>query len=121
VPLVQIDLPRTLYEEKGSQISTEVHQALIESIDTPANDKFQIFRPRDLGELVFGTYPGVDRRTLVVLQILMVHHYTVEQKREMFRCIVTRLAAIGIRREDTFIGVTENAYEDWYAGRLYGE
>src|SRR5258708_34745399 len=49
----------------------------------------------------------------------MVHHYTVEQKREMFRCIVTRLAAIGIRREDTFIGVTENAHEAWHAQRPY--
>jgi hypothetical protein len=121
VPLVQIDLPRTLYEEKGSQISAEVHQALIESLDTPANDKFQIFRPRELGELVFGTYPGVDRKTLVVLQILMVHHYTVEQKREMFRRVVIRLSAIGIRQEDVLIGITENAFEDWYAGRLYGD
>jgi len=121
VPLVQIDLPRSVYEQKGAQISTEVHQALIDSLDIPSNDKFQIFRPRELGELVFGTYPDVDRQTLVVLQILMVHHYTVELKREMFRCIVTRLSAIGIRREDIFVGVTENGYEDWYAGRLYGE
>jgi hypothetical protein len=34
---------------------------------------------------------------------------------------VTRLAAIGIRREDIQITVTENHYEDWYAGRLYDE
>jgi hypothetical protein len=37
------------------------------------------------------------------------------------RHIVTRLAAIGVRREDIQIAVTENHYEDWYAGRLHGE
>ncbi len=121
LPLVQIDLPRSVFEEKGSQISKEVHQAFIDSLDIPANDKFQIFRPRELGELVFDNYPGVDRKALIVLQILMVHHYTVELKREMFRSIVARLAALGIRPEDIFISVAENAYEDWYAGRLYGE
>lgn len=121
LPLVQIDLPRSLFDEKGSQISMEVHQAFIDALDVPANDKFQIFRPRELGELVFDNYPDVDRKTLIVLQILMVHHYTVELKREMFRSIVSRLAALGIRPEDIFISITENAYEDWYAGRLHGE
>jgi hypothetical protein len=51
----------------------------------------------------------------------MVHRYTVEQKRELYRHIVTRLAAIGIRPEDIQIGVTENHDEDLYAGRLHGE
>ena len=122
MPLVQIDLPRPLFEEKGPQISDEVHRAFIDSLDIPADDKFQIFRPRDEGELIFdSTYGGVDRRQLVVIQVLMVHRYTVELKRELYRHIVTRLAAIGIRREDIQIGVTENHYEDWYAGRLHGD
>jgi hypothetical protein len=122
MPLVQIDLPQTLFAEKGPQISDEVHRAFVDSLEVPADDKFQIFRPREAGELLFDpTYGGVDRKSLVVIQVLMVHRYTVELKREMFRHIVGRLAAIGIRPEDILIAVTENHYEDWYAGRLYGE
>jgi hypothetical protein len=61
MPLVQIDLPRPLFEKKGTQISGEIHQAFIDSLEIPADDKFQIFRPRDAGELVFDPgYGGVD-------------------------------------------------------------
>ncbi len=122
MPLVQVDLPRPLFAEKGPALSDELHQALIDALEIPADDKFQIFRPREDGELLFDPgYGGVDRRSLVVIQILMVRRYTVELKREMYSCIVKRLEAIGVRREDIQIAVTENYYEDWYAGRLHGE
>jgi phenylpyruvate tautomerase PptA (4-oxalocrotonate tautomerase family) len=122
MPLVQVDLPQPLFAEKGTALSEELHQALIDSLEIPADDKFQIFRPREDGELVFDPgYGGVDRRSLIVIQILMVRRYTVELKREMYTCIVKRLEALGVRREDIQIAVTENYYEDWYAGRLHGE
>jgi hypothetical protein len=81
MPLVQVDLPGPLFEQKGAQISAEIHQAFIDALEIPADDKFQVFRPREVGELVFDAgYGGVDRRNL-----------------------------------------TENHYEDWYAGRLHDE
>jgi tautomerase-like protein len=122
MPLVQVDLPRALFDEKGGKISSEIHQALIDSLAIPADDKFQVFRPRDEGEIIFDPgYNGVDRRSLILIQLLMVHMYPVDLKRELYRHIVTRLDAIGIRPEDIQIAVSENGYEDWYAGRLHGE
>ncbi len=122
MPLIQVDLPRPLFEEKGSQVSAEIHRALIEALEIPADDKFQVFRPREADELVFDPgYGGVDRRNLILIQVLMVHLYPVERKRELYRHIVTRLAAIGVRREDIQVAVTENHHEDRYAGRLHGE
>jgi hypothetical protein len=53
MPLVQVDLPRPLFAEKGSKISAEIHQAFIDAMEIPADDKFQVFRPREAGELVF--------------------------------------------------------------------
>ena len=35
MPLVQIDLPRALFEKKGTQISEEIHQAFIDSLEIP--------------------------------------------------------------------------------------
>jgi hypothetical protein len=122
MPLIQVDLPRPLFEQKGASISAEIHQALIEALEIPADDKFQVFRPREAGELVFDPgYGGVDRRDLILIQVLMVHLYPVERKRALYRHMVTRLAAVGVRREDIQIAVTENHHEDWYAGRLHGE
>jgi hypothetical protein len=122
MPLVQVDLPRALFDEKGDKIGNEIHQALIDSLAIPADDKFQVFRPRDDGEMIFDPgYNGVDRRSLILIQVLMVHMYPVDLKRELYRHIVTRLDAIGVRPEDIQIAVTENGYEDWYAGRLHGE
>jgi hypothetical protein len=122
MPLVQVDLPRALFDEKAGKISSEIHQALIDSLAIPADDKFQVFRPRDEGEIIFDPgYNGVDRRSLILIQVLMVHMYPVDRKRQLYRHIVTRLDAIGIRPEDVQIAVSENGYEDWYAGRLHGE
>ena len=88
----------------------------------PPNDKFQVLRPRDVGDLVFDpTYNNVERQNPILIQILMVHMYSADKKRGLYRAIVTRLANLGIRKEDILIAVTENGFEDWYAGRLHGE
>lgn len=122
MPLVQVDLPRALYEEKGDAISTELQAAFVEAAGVPADDKFQIFRPREAGEIRFERhYNNVDRRDLMIIQILMVHHYSVEKKRGLYRNMVGRLEKIGIRKDDILIAVTENGFEDWFAGRHHGE
>jgi hypothetical protein len=122
MPLVQVDLPRRVFAAHAEAMSAELQQAFIEALDVVLNDKFQIFRPRDEGEIVFDpTYGGIDRRGLVLIQVLMVHRYSVELKRRLYRAILTRLEAIGIRRQDVLIAVTENGFEDWCAGKLPGE
>ncbi len=122
MPLVQVDMPRPLYEKFAKAMSVEIHQASIEALGVNPLDKFQIFRPREEGEIIFEpTYNGVDRQNLVLIQLLMVHRYPVDQKRRFYRELVTRLEAIGLRRQDIHIAITENGFEDWYAGKLYGE
>jgi hypothetical protein len=122
MPLVQVDMPRAIYGAHGERISAELQHAFVEALDVPAEDKFQVFRPRDAGEIVFDPgYGGVDRRDLILVQVLMVHRYSVDMKRRLYRAIVEKLTALGLRREDIHIAITENGYEDWYAGRLHGE
>lgn len=119
MPLVQVDLDRALYREKGAQIGDEIHRAQveIEELQIPDEDKFQIFRVHDEGE-IFGDprYNNLDRRNLIVIQLLMVNRYPVALKNRLFGNIARRLAGIGIRPEDVFIAVTENGYEDWLPG-----
>lgn len=122
MPLVQVDLSKSMHQKFGKAMSEELQKACVESLDAPANDKFQVFRPREEGELVFDpTYNNVDRQNLVLIQVLMVHKYSADTKRKFYRNLVLKLEALGIRREDIQIAVTENGFEDWYAGRIYGE
>lgn len=119
MPLVQIHLDRELFDRAHDSLSTAIHQAQIESLDVPADDLFQVFIPHDVNELKFDpTYGGVDRQHLMVIHITMVHRYPVAKKRELYRAIVTRYERLGVRPEDIQIAISENGYEDWYAGKL---
>ena len=107
---------------KKDQISEKVHQAFVEALDVPADDKFQIFRPHGPGELVADPgYGGVDRRSMVSIQVTMVHMYPVTAKVGLYRQIAKRLEEVGIRHQDILISVLENGFEDWYPGKVGDE
>jgi hypothetical protein len=119
MPLIQVDLDRALFEEKGKQISDAIHAAQLEvpEMGIPATDKFQLFRPRDAGELVFDPgHGGVDRRSIVIIQITAVRRFPVRLKQALFEKIITRVAEVGLRTDDIFISFIENGFEDWKAG-----
>lgn len=122
MPMVQVDLRRDVFTEKGKAISQAIHDGLIDGLDMPADDLFQIFRPRDEGELVFSPdYGGVDRRDLVLIRITMVHMFPVDAKQRMYAAVVRRLEKAGVRHEDVLICVVEVGFEDWYAGSPLSE
>jgi hypothetical protein len=115
--MIQCDLSRELFEEKGPQISDAIHQGLIAGLDMPEDDLFQVFRPHGPGEIIFSpSYGGVDRRDMVLIRVTMVHMFSVATKQQMYREVVTRLEAIGVRHQDVLICVLEPGFEDWYAG-----
>lgn len=117
MPMVQIDLRRELFAEKGEAISAAIHQGLVDGLDMPADDLFQVFRPHDEGELVFSPgFGGADRRDLVLLRITMVHMFPVEAKNRMYKALVQHLEKAGVRHDDILVCVVEVGFEDWYAG-----
>jgi hypothetical protein len=119
LPLIQVDLDRDLFDSSHEKLSAAIHEAQIAALDIPAGDLFQVFRPRDAGELKFDPgYNDVDRQRLVLIRITMVHMYSVQKKQKLYRAIVERLGQHGVRAEDILISVVENGFEDWYAGRL---
>jgi hypothetical protein len=119
VPLIQVDLRRELFDSSQEQISRALQSAGEETLGTPSDDLFQVFRPRDEGELKFDpTYNGVDRRDMVLIQVLAVHMHPASAKQAFFRAVVDHLGAVGIRPADIHIALAENGFEDWYAGRI---
>lgn len=117
MPLVQIDLNRTTFETFGTQIGDEIHRALVIGLGVPEGDRFQVFRPRRDGELIYDLeFGGVHRTGLVLIQVLTVPWYTAAQKQTFFTEAAERLERLGVPRTDIFIAMTENRREDWYAG-----
>ena len=119
MPLIQVDLARDTFDKHRGAIGNAIHDAQITALGIPSDDRFQIFSPHDDGELSFDPgYNGVDRRNLLVIRVVAVHMYSVATKQQFFRAVVERLEPLGIRPEDVLISLTENGFEDWYAGKL---
>jgi len=117
MPMVQCDLTREVFAEKGAAISQAIHEGLVAGLDMSPDDLFQVFRQHGPGEMVFSPdFGGAERNDLVMIRITMVHMFSVADKTKMYREIVQRLEQVGIRHDDVLICVVENGFEDWYAG-----
>jgi hypothetical protein len=122
MPMVQVDLRRDIFQEKGKAISQAIHAGLVEGLDMPADDLFQVFRPHDDGELVFSPdYGGADRKDLILLRITMAHMFPVDTKRRMYKALVQHLGQVGVRHDDILVCVVDVGFDDWYAGTPVNE
>lgn len=118
MPLIQVDLNKSLFKEKGKVISQAIHKSLVVGLGIEETDVFHIFRPHDEGEIIFSkTYANRDRHDLIVVRITMVNMFSFEQKKKMYQEITRRFMAIGIRRDDILVCVLENnGHESWSLG-----
>ncbi|MFD1714550.1 hypothetical protein ACFSBZ_08725 [Amnibacterium flavum] len=115
MPLVQIDIDRRLYEEKGALISRAVQDAEIEAIDVPVDDVFQVFRPYDAA---VGNVQVSGVENPLVIRMTMVPWYTVRAKVRLYNALLDKLSDLGIDRSSILVVVNEFGVEDSFAGKL---
>ena len=85
MPLIQVDLERELFETSHAEIGDAIHDAQIEALGIPADDRFQVFSPHGVDELKFDPgYNDVDRRSLLLIRVTAVHMYPAAVKRRFF-------------------------------------
>ena len=53
------------------------------------------------------TCNNVDRQSLMINHVLMVHMHPVDKKRGLYGNMVNRLVALGIRKKEILIAVTD--------------
>jgi len=119
VPLVQVFLKRGLSSAQLSLVSEAIHGAMVETINVPADDRFQIIQEHPPETLVaHRRYLGIGRSDNVVfIQITLNAGRTLEQKRALYRTIADKLAAgPALRREDVLISLVEVPKENWSFG-----
>jgi 4-oxalocrotonate tautomerase len=120
VPLVRIDLSKSYSPEVRQTIGEVIYQAMTELANVPPNDKFQIFTLHDDDQLGYpqAGYLGNNYTAgIIFIQVLWLAGRSTEVKKAFYRRIADRLhAEIGVRTEDVWITLAENAREDWSFG-----
>ena len=119
MPLVRISLREGKTEEYRKALGDGVHRAMVESLDAPAQDRFQIITEHPPGGLIYDpTYLGIQRTdNIVIVQITLSAGRKLAQKRKLFQRISEILAENpGVRPQDLMVSLVEVAWENWSFG-----
>lgn len=119
MPLVRIDLRKGTAADHRQAIGAVVHEALVEVLKAPRDDRFQIISEHDSEALVVDPgYLGIKRsRDCILIQITLNAGRSVEMKKAFYRFVADELAGrLGVRREDVFISLVEVVKENWSFG-----
>jgi phenylpyruvate tautomerase PptA (4-oxalocrotonate tautomerase family) len=119
MPLVRISLIAGKPESYRQKISDVVHRAMVETVNVPAQDRFQIITEHGKSDFVYDAqYLNIPRTDdLVIIQITLNAGRTTELKKALYRRIADLLnQEAGLRKEDVFINLVEVAKENWSFG-----
>jgi phenylpyruvate tautomerase PptA (4-oxalocrotonate tautomerase family) len=118
MPLVRVSLVKGKTPEYRRKVGDAIHRALVDTIDVPPLDRFQLITEHEAGDLVYDPgYLGIARTNdIVIVQITLSAGRTLEKKRALFRRVADNLAALGLRREDAWVNLVEVAKENWSFG-----
>ena len=131
MPLVRISLRAGKRPSYLASIGEAIHQAMVETINVPPDDRFQIFtehparaassarrRLSPEGLVYDPGYLGIKRSDdLVIIQITLNTGGTLDQKRALYRTIAEKLGKDpGLRQQDVLISLVEVPKENWSFG-----
>jgi phenylpyruvate tautomerase PptA (4-oxalocrotonate tautomerase family) len=117
MPLVTIEVADTVSPERRMAYADAINAGLAEGLDIDPADRFQVIHPLPASQIIADPhFLGGERRDVVFVRILMVRMYDTATKTRMYEAVARRLEAEGVRPDDVFIAITENALEDWYPG-----
>jgi 4-oxalocrotonate tautomerase len=119
MPLVRIDLLEGKPEKYQIQIGQIVYQAMLDVLNVPKSDRFQIITEHPKAGLQFDReYLGIHRSDdCIFLQITLSSGRTVEAKQRFYKAVADGLhEALKLRREDVFINLVEVSKENWSFG-----
>jgi 4-oxalocrotonate tautomerase len=119
MPLVRIDLRAGKSTDYRRAIGDQVHRAMVETINVPSLDRFQVIAEHPAEGLIYDpTYLDIERTDDVIfIQIALNAGRTVEQKRALYARITALLADNpGVRPQDVLINLVEVARENWSFG-----
>jgi phenylpyruvate tautomerase PptA (4-oxalocrotonate tautomerase family) len=118
MPLVRISVLEGP-EGFGRKVGAVVYRTMVDTIDVPRNDNFQVITEHSRDTLVFDrTYMDIARSDgFVSIQITLSEGRSLEKKRLLFRTLAERLQReLNVRPEDVFVNLVEVRKENWSFG-----
>ena len=118
MPLVRISLLQGP-EGFGRKIGQVVYRTMVDTIDVPRDDNFQVITEHSRDTLVFDRgYLDIPRTDgFVSIQITLSEGRSLEKKRLLYRTLAERLQReLGVRPEDVFVNLIEVKKENWSFG-----
>jgi phenylpyruvate tautomerase PptA (4-oxalocrotonate tautomerase family) len=119
MPLVQIHLMQGKSAEFRLKVGKIVYQTMVDTINVPPRDNFQIITEHDKDTLVYDPeYLNIQCTDgIIMIQITLNEGRTTELKKSFYKRLADRLHdELGIRREDVFISLIEVRKENWSFG-----
>ena len=120
MPLVQIHLMQGQSAEFRRKVGEIVYQTMMDTINVPAKDNFQIITEHNKDNLIYSLdYLGIQRTNgIVIIQITLSEGRTVDLKKAFYKKLAERLnKELQIRMEDIFINLIEVKKENWSFGK----
>jgi len=120
VPLVRIALMKGKPASFGKRVGEIVYRTMVDTINVPGNDHFQIITQHDENSLIYDpTYLDIPRSDgIIFIQVTLNEGRTVELKKLFYRTVAERLhTELGVRPEDVLINLVEVKKENWSFGR----
>ena len=119
MPLVQISFIKGKPEGFGKKVGEIVYRAMVDTINVPAKDNFQIITEHGNKSLIFDpSYLNIIRTDgIIFIQITLNEGRSVDLKKKLYNTIAERLnRELGIRTEDVLINLVEVNKANWSFG-----
>jgi phenylpyruvate tautomerase PptA (4-oxalocrotonate tautomerase family) len=119
MPLVRIALREGKSEQVRKAVADGVHQAMVEALEVPAQDRFQIVTEHSANGLIYDpSYLGIERNDdIVIVQITLSTGRKLAQKRKLYQRMAEILSKnAGLRPQNLMINLVEVAWENWSFG-----
>jgi len=119
MPLVRISVLQGTTPEYRKALGDGVHRALVEAMQVPPDDRFQVITEHPPGGLVFSpSYLGIDHTDRIVfIQVTLSAGRKPQQKRAFYRRVKEILSeSPGVPAKDLIINLVEVTWENWSFG-----
>ena len=119
MPLVRISLMQGK-PGLGRKVGETVYRTMMETINVPAKDNFQIITEHDKNGLVYDPdYLDIRRSDGVIfIQVTLNEGRTLEAKKHFYKTLAERLhRELDVRMEDVLINLVEVKKENWSFGK----
>ena len=119
MPLVRISLIAGKPEVYLQKVGDVVHRAMVETINVPAQDRFQLITEHSKSQFIYNpSYLNIRRSDdLIMIQITLNQGRTTEMKKALYKRIADLLEKeLNLRKEDVLINLVEVPKENWSFG-----